>query len=191
MEKPINARENTIPITASPPSLWLIFWTFFKIGAFTFGGGFAMISLIEQELVHRRRWIQPSHFLDCVSSVQLIPGAVAINMALFTGHSMRGLSGGLAAAAGVTLPSFLVISFIASAFSDFHKSQIASSFFQGVRPVVVGLILATALRIGGQTLDAKWKWIAVIVGLGVMFLLQVHPIVVVLSAAVAGLLLSE
>lgn len=190
MEKPVSVRKKPIPVTASRPSLWSIFWTFFKIGAFTFGGGFAMISLIEQELVYRRRWIQPSDFLDSVSSVQLIPGAVAINMALFTGHRIRGLAGGLAAATGVTLPSFVVISVIAGVFSDFHESQIASSFFQGVRPVVVGLILATALRIGSQTLDEKWKWIATIVGLGVMFLLQAHPIIIVLLAAITGLLLA-
>ena len=150
-----------------------------------------MISLIEQELVQRQQWIQPSEFLDCVSSVQLIPGAVAINIALFTGHRMRGIAGGLVAATGVALPSFLVISAIATAFGDFHKSQIASNFFQGVRPVVVGLILATALRIGGQTLNARWKWIAVIVGLAILFLLNIHPIIIVLMAAASGLLFAD
>jgi len=190
-EKSFSNKNQMDAIPASPPTLWAVFWTFFKIGAFTFGGGIAMISLIEQELVQRQRWIQPSEFLDCVSSVQLIPGAVAINMALFTGHRMRGMAGGLLAAAGVTLPSFLVMSVIAAAFDGFHKSRLVSNFFQGVRPVVVGLILATALRIGRQTLDQRWKWIAVISGLVTMFLFRVHPIAIVLLAAIAGLVLAD
>lgn len=189
MENGVAGKKQTDPIIATFPSLWSIFWTFFKIGAFTFGGGFAMISLIEQELVQRQRWIQPSEFLDCVSSVQLIPGAVAINISLFTGYRMRGTAGGLVAAAGVALPSFLVISGIASTFGDFHNSKLAVNFFLGVRPVVVGLILATALRIGSQTLDAGWKWIAVVVSLVIMFFFRIHPIAIVLMAAATGLLL--
>jgi chromate transporter len=191
MEKSVGGEKQTNPIITTFPSLWSIFWTFLKIGAFTFGGGFAMISLIEQELVQRQRWIQPSEFLDCVSSVQLIPGAVAINMSLFTGYRMRGTVGGLVAAAGVALPSFVVISAIAAAFGDFHNSKVAVNFFLGVRPVVVGLILATALRIGGQTLDVGWKWIAVVVGLLIMFLFKIHPIAIVLMAAATGLLLAD
>jgi len=172
------------------PSLWSVFWTFFKIGAFTFGGGYAMISLIEQELVQRQGWMQPNDFLECFASVQLIPGAVAINMGLFTGHKMRGAAGGLAAAAGVTLPSFIIISLIAAVFHNFHEWEIVSSFFYGVRPVVVGLILATALRIARQTLDARWKWLAAAAGLVIMFSVNVHPIAIVLLAAITGLLLA-
>lgn len=191
MEESVTSGQETVAAMASPPNLWVIFRTFFTIGAFTFGGGFAMISLIEQELVHRQGWLDPSEFLDCVSSVQLIPGAVAINMALLTGYRIRGLAGGLVATLGVALPSFLVISIIAAVFENFHNSAVVSAFFQGVRPVVVGLILATALRIGRQTLDARWKWIAVVVGLTIMLLLQIHPIAIVLLAAGAGLLLAK
>lgn len=173
------------------PSLLAIFWTFFKIGAFTFGGGYAMISLIEQELVQRRGWMGPQEFLDCFAGIQLIPGAVAINMGLFTGNRMRGPAGGLVAAAGVTLPSFIIISLIASVFHNFYQIDTVASFFQGVRPVIVGLILATALRIARQTLDARWKWVAACIGLGVMFTINIHPIVIVLLAATTGIFLGR
>jgi chromate transporter len=150
-----------------------------------------MISLIEQELVQRQGWMQAEDFLDCFASVQLIPGAVAINMGLFTGSRMRGTAGGLVAAAGVTLPSFLIISLIAAIFHDFHELKIVSSFFQGVRPVVVGLILATALRIARQSLNARWKLVAAAVGLVIMFTTNIHPIAIVLLAATTGLLLAK
>ena len=99
---------------------------------------------------------------------------------------MRG-AGWLAAAAGVTLPSFIIISLIAAVFHNFHEWEIVSSFFYGVRPVVVGLILATALRIARQTLDARWKWLAAAAGLVIMFSVNVHPIAIVLLAAITGL----
>ena len=191
IEEVLTTKKQTTPLVTTPPSLLSIFWTFFKIGAFTFGGGYAMISLIEQELVQRQGWMQAEDFLDCFASVQLIPGAVAINMGLFTGSRMRGTAGGLVAAAGVTLPSFLIISLIAAIFHNFHELQIVSSFFQGVRPVVVGLILATALRIARQSLNARWKLVAAAVGLVIMFTINIHPIAIVLLAATTGLLLAK
>ncbi|NMB25223.1 MAG: chromate transporter [Firmicutes bacterium] len=191
IEEVLTTDKQTVATVVEPPSLLAIFWTFFKIGAFTFGGGYAMISLIEQELVQRRGWMGPQDFLDCFASVQLIPGAVAINMGLFTGSKMRGAAGGLAAAAGVTLPSFVIISLIAAVFHNFHQIEMVGSFFQGVRPVIVGLILATALRIARQSLDARWKWVAALIGLVIMFTINIHPIVIVLLAATTGLFLAK
>jgi chromate transporter len=176
---------------ASPPSLLPIFWTFFKIGAFTFGGGYAMISLIEQELVHRHKWVEMQDFMDAVAGAQFLPGAIAVNVALFTGHKIRGAIGALTATLGVVLPSYLVISIIAAAFERFSRLPVVHHFLRGAHAVVVSLIFATAIRIGRQTLNAKWKWTAVIVGLAAILILKMHPVVVVIASAGAGILLTR
>ena len=176
---------------ASLPSLWAIFWTFFKIGAFTFGGGYAMISLIEQELVHRHRWVQQQDFMDAVAGAQFLPGAIAVNVALFTGHRVRGAIGSLTATLGVVLPSYLVISVIATAFDRFSNLPMVHHFLRGAHVVVVSLIFATVMRIGRRTLNAGWKWAAVFIGLGAILILNIHPVVVVLASAAAGILLTH
>ncbi len=172
----------------TPPSLLAIFWIFFKIGAFTFGGGYAMISLIEEELVHRHRWVQPEDFMDAVAGAQFLPGAIAVNVALFTGHRVRGAIGALTATLGVVLPSYLVISIIATAFEEFSSLPMVHHFLRGAHVVVVSLILSTVFRIGRPTLNVWWKWVAVFLGLAAIIVFNIHPVVVVLAAAAAGIL---
>ncbi|NLY29433.1 MAG: chromate transporter [Firmicutes bacterium] len=188
---PADSASQEAAVAASLPSLLTIFWTFFKIGAFTFGGGYAMISLIEQELVQRHKWVEPSDFMDAVAGAQFLPGAIAVNVALFTGHKVRGAVGALTATLGVVLPSYLVISVIAAAFGRFSDLPMVHHFLRGAHVVVVSLIFAAVMRIGRRNLDAPWKWAAVFVGLGAILFLNIHPVVVVLAAAGAGILFAR
>lgn len=121
-----------------------LFTTFFKIGAFTFGGGWAMISLLEKDIVDRNRWIEKEEFLDLLAISQSLPGIMAVNVAISVGYKLSKLKGSIFAALGTILPSFLIILAIAMFLTPdtIKNNHTLSSIFMGIRPAVVALILA-------------------------------------------------
>jgi chromate transporter len=123
-----------------------LFITFFKIGLFTFGGGYAMIPLIQEEVL-AQGWLSESLFYNFIGISESTPGPIAINMATFIGSNQAGLLGGLCATIGVVLPSFIIILLIASILKNFDKNKIVNAVLKGMRPVIVGLILATGMII--------------------------------------------
>ena len=110
-----------------------IFASFFKIGLFTFGGGYAMLPLIEQELIAKRGWIEHKEFLDLLTLAQSVPGPIAINTSVFVGYKMRGLKGAVAALLGSVLPSFVIILAIALLFADIRHNPVVDAAFKGMR----------------------------------------------------------
>ncbi|WP_185140256.1 chromate transporter [Proteiniphilum sp. X52] len=166
---------------------WELFLIFFKIGAFTFGGGYAMIPLIRNEVVDKKRWIEDDEFIDMLAIAQSMPGPIALNTALFVGHKRRGFKGSLFSAAGVILPSFIVILLIAMVFTQFKDNQVVERIFKGIRPAVVALIAAPLLSLG-KSAGVRWKnlWIPVAVAL-VVWQLNVSPMYVVLAAILLGI----
>lgn len=124
-----------------------LFVTFCKIGAFTFGGGWAMISIIEKEIVDRHHWIEREEFLDLLAIAQSLPGILAVNIATSIGDRLRGLRGGIVAALGTILPSFLIILAIAIFLTPeaIKENHVLSSIFMGIRPAVVALIIAPVI----------------------------------------------
>lgn len=138
--------------------LWELFWTFFKIGAFTFGGGYAMLPLI-QEAVTGKGWIQAQALVDFVAVSESTPGPFAVNMATYVGSQMGGIPGAACATLGVALPSFLIILIVAKCFARFQKSTLVRGIMSGLKPAVVGMI-ATALLNVASTVFAPngWAW---------------------------------
>ena len=128
-----------------------LFLTFLKIGAFTFGGGYAMISIIRESVVGSG-WISEEQFLNFIAVSESTPGPFAINMATFVGSMKGGIPGAILATLGVVLPSFLIILLIAAALRGLLKYAGVQAFLRGVRPCVVGLILATGITVALQTL---------------------------------------
>ena len=122
-----------------------LFLTMLKIGLFTFGGGYAMIALIENEFVEKKKWLDKDEFLDVAAIAESTPGPIAINMATFVGSSQGGFLGAILATLGVVLPSFIIILIIATLIRNFMKYAGVKAFLSGIRPCVVGLILATAI----------------------------------------------
>ena len=122
--------------------LWEIFWSFFKIGLFTFGGGYAMIPLIQREVIDHRKWIPASEFLDLLTLAQSVPGPIAINTAVFVGYKRSGLRGACASLLGAVLPSFLIILAIALFFAGIRQNPVVDAAFKGMLPAVVALIIA-------------------------------------------------
>lgn len=145
-----------------------LFLSFFKIGAFTFGGGWAMISIIEREIVDKYHWIERDDFLDLLAIAQSLPGILAVNIATAVGDKTRGTRGSLTAALGTILPSFLIILLIAIFLTpDMIKNNpIISSIFMGIRPAVVALIIAPVIS-SAKAAKLTWKtvWIPLVAAL--------------------------
>ncbi len=127
--------------------MWQLFLSFLKIGAFTFGGGYAMIPIIEREVIDRRGWVARADFLDLLTLAQSAPGPISLNTAVFVGYKLRGIGGALAALAGIVLPSFVIILLIALFFKEIRHNAWVDAAFRGMRPAVVALIVAPVLSL--------------------------------------------
>ena len=164
-----------------------LFQVFFKIGAFTFGGGWAMISIIENEVVTKRHWIDKEEFIDALAVSQSLPGVLAVNISIYTGNKMRAFKGALAATLGTVLPSFLMILAIALFFSRIYDNPTVMAIFNGIRPAVVALIIVPVFSTAKSAkLNCSNIWIP-IVGALLIWLLGVSPVYVILGVAVYAL----
>ncbi|MDR2917501.1 MAG: chromate transporter [Tannerella sp.] len=165
-----------------------LFWSFFKIGAFTLGGGYAMIPLIEQEVVGRRRWISSEEFSETLTLAQSAPGPISVNSAVFVGYKMRGMKGVLMTVLGTVVPSFVVILVIAMFFSDIRNNEVVERIFSGLRPAVVALIAVPVVNMLKKK-NFAWKIvsIAIISAIAVAWL-KISPIVVIITAGIGGLI---
>ena len=123
-----------------------LFYTFFKIGAFTLGGGYVMIPLIEKEVVDNRKWILRDDFTDMLALAQSAPGPIAINTAVFVGYKLKGLKGMVVSVSGVVIPAFVVILLVAVFFSNMRDNPIVERVFSGIRPAVVALIIVPVVN---------------------------------------------
>lgn len=147
---------------------WQLFATFFKIGAFTFGGGWAMISIIEKEIVDKHQWVKREEFLDLLAMVQVLPGILAVNISVAVGDNLKGRKGSICAALGTILPSFLIILAIAIFLTPdtINDSPTLTAIFKGIRPAVVALIVAPVISTAkAAKLNIKTAIIPVVVAL--------------------------
>lgn len=167
---------------------WELFLVFFKLGAFTFGGGYAMIPLIRNEVVSKRSWIGDEEFMDMLALAQSAPGPMALNTALFVGNKRLGFKGSLMSGLGVIVPSFLVILTIAIFLVQFKDNPVVERVFKGIRPAVVALIAAPLFVLGKSAKINKDNiWIPIAVAL-MVWLLGVSPIYIIIGAIALGLL---
>ena len=165
---------------------WESFKTFFKIGIFTLGGGYAMIPLIEEEVVNRHRWVEKEEMLDLIAIAQSCPGVFAINIAIFIGYKLRQERGAIATALGTALPSFLIILAIAIFFKQFEDNPYVAAMFKGIRPAVVALIAVPTFNLGKRAQLNIWSiWIPVVSAL-LIWLLGVSPIWIIIAAGIGG-----
>lgn len=169
-------------------SLLKAFATFFKIGLFTLGGGYAMIPLIEAEVVERHRWVSKEEFMDLIAIAQSCPGVFAINISTFIGYKLRRIAGAVSCAMGTALPSFVIILLIAVFFHQFEDNPVVAAMFRGIRPAVVALIAVPTVKMASQAkLNRYTVWIPVVSAL-LIWLLGVSPIYIIVAAAIGGLL---
>lgn len=179
-------------VTLKPASsMKVLFGTFFRIGLFTIGGGYAMIPLIEAEIVNKHKWIGKTEFLDLIAIAQSCPGVFAINISTFIGYKKRGSAGALCCSLGTALPSFLIILLVAMFFHNFMDVPWVASMFAGIRPAVVALI---AVPTWNMAVRAKITfincWIPIITAV-LIWALHVNPIYIILAAGVGGFLYGQ
>ena len=173
-----------------------LFWTYLKIGTFTLGGGYAMLPLIQREVVDRRGWIDEEEFLNMIALAQAAPGLIAVNSAIFIGWRIGGWRGVCGAVLGAVLPSFLIILAIAMVFSEWKELPAVEAAFKGVRPAVVALIAAplfkmakAALKIKNSTLKIQ-NYLPLLVSLAAALLIWlggVNPVWVILITIVCSI----
>lgn len=184
-----------------------LFWTFFKIGLFGFGGGYGMLSLIQMETVHNHHWLTSAEFTNIVAISQMTPGPIGINSATYCGftaiHNLGmgnalSLLGSLVATFSLVLPSFVLMILISKMFMRYMKARVVQSVFDGLRPAVVGLLAAATIMLlnkenFGSPVDTTWQFIISVLLFAATFygtlFVKINPIKMIGYAAIAGLLL--
>lgn len=146
-----------------------LFTTFFKIGAFTFGGGWAMLSLIEKEIVDKRGWIGRTEYLDLIAVAQSLPGILAVNVSVAVGDKLRGMKGAVTASLGTILPSFMIILCIAIFLTPdlIKENETLSAIFKGIRPAVVALIVAPVIS-SARSAGIGWRTVIIPVAVALL-----------------------
>lgn len=165
-----------------------MFITFFKIGAFTLGGGYAMLPIIQKEVVKKKKWIGETEFLDMVAISQSAPGPLAVNISAFVGQKMKGLMGLITSTLGAILPSFIIIILVASVFLGIENSPVFQRVFQGIRPAVVALIAVPVISMGKTAKVNKKNFIIPLLAAVLVAVFKITPIYVILGAAAIGVI---
>lgn len=162
-----------------------IFYIFSKIGAFTIGGGYAMLPLIKQEIVSRG-WMQDEDFTDIIALAQAAPGLLAVNISIFTGYRLRGVKGSIVATLGSILPSFVIMLAIAAVFTGYRDNPIVIKMFKGIRPVIVALIAVPMIQMAKKGNKEWWSWCIMTAALIPVAFLNISPIYILLVVIVAS-----
>ena len=170
--------------------LWQIFCSFFKIGAFTIGGGYAMLPVMQREVVDRLGWLDEQEFMETIAVTQSAPGAIAVNTAILIGKQIAGLPGVIAGCLGAVLPSFLIILAIAIFFQNILSWPPALNFFAGVRPAVVALIAHVAWKMGRKLIGNIYSLLLFLISLGLILFVPLHPIWVIFGSGIATIILA-
>lgn len=168
--------------------LFSMFLSFFKIGAFTFGGGYAMIPLIQTEVVENQKWIENEEFLDILVIAQSFPGAIAVNTSIFIGYKISGAIGAILALLGTILPSFLIILTVVSFFMQFRSNYYVDLVFKGIGAAVPMLVLIAVISLS-KSVDRNLKnLLIVIITVILISIVKFHPVLVIVLSGIYGYL---
>ena len=167
-----------------------LFIVFLKIGAFTFGGGYAMIPFIEKEIVEKNEWIKSEDIVDIFAIIQSVPGVIAVNSSTFVGYRVAGIAGALAATLGVILPSFVVISVIALFLYDFKNYPYITEAFNGIRAGVTALMVSVVIKLGKSSVKGTIPLIIAIAAFLSLTFFGAGAIPVLIIAGLSGLVIT-
>ncbi len=163
---------------------WNLFWTFVKVSAFTIGGGMAMVAVVRDILVVKRKWMTDDEFMDILAISQTLPGLMAVNTAIFIGYRLLGTKGSIVATLGSILPPFIIILAIAMLFTGYQDNEIVMAVFKGIRPAVVALIAVPTIQ---MAIRQRLNWFTGAIAVATMLLiafLKVSPIYIILVVGV-------
>lgn len=166
---------------------WELFLTFVRVGSFTLGGGYAMIPLIQKEVVEKKKWMNETDFIDMLAMAQSAPGVIAINTSIFIGYKLKGLKGSIVASLGTILPSFTIILLIVMIFTNFRENTVVERIFKSIRPAVVALIVAPLYKMAISA-GVTWKNIFIpIIAVVLIVWANVSPVWIVVAAILGGI----
>lgn len=171
--------------------LWELFIIFCRIGGFTFGGGYAMLPIIQEEIVKKRNWATDEEVIDYYAIGQCTPGIIAVNTATFIGYKRRGLLGAIIATTGMVFPSVVIISIIAAYFKHFQDYAIVQHAFGGIRVAVVVLVVNAVIKLWNQSVK---DWIGIIICIATFTIIaftKISPVVVIIISAIIGIVIGR
>lgn len=167
--------------------LFSLLISFFKIGLFTFGGGYSMLPMLQKEIVEKRKWATESEILDYFAVSQCAPGAIAVNTAVFIGYKKHKVSGAIVSALGIVLPSLIIITIIAALLSNFAHLPVVKSAFTGIRIAASALIMSSLIKLVKANVQSAGQIVLAVLSFVIVAVLGQNPIFVVLGAALFGL----
>lgn len=167
-----------------------LFITFFKIGAVTFGGGMAMLPILDRELVDRKKWTTSEELLDYYAISQSTPGIIAVNVATFIGFKRRRITGGIAATLGVVTPSVIIISIIATFIANFEQFVWVQKALRGINVAVTALLVYSVIRLAKKTVRTPWQLLFFALSFVLVYFFKVHSVLIIVGAALSGILIA-
>ena len=165
-----------------------LFWAFFKIGAFTFGGGYAMIPIIEREAVENHHWVTEDDILEIIAIAESTPGPIAVNSATFVGHRTAGLIGSVVATFGVVLPSFIIILVVSQLLAAYGSLQAVSYAFWGIRAAVVALLVKAVISMYKKSPKDVFSYCVIGLAFVLAAIIKVPVLAIIVGSAAAGLI---
>jgi len=168
-----------------------LFWTFFKLGLFTIGGGMAMIPLIQGIVVDQKKWMTEEEAVDCIAVSQGLPGVIAINMATYIGNYKKGIMGAVIATIGVILPSFIIIIAVVELLRGIGDNVYVNGALTGIKAAATALIAYSAYKVGRQVLKGPFSWVLAIVTFVVIVWLKVNSVWAIIAGIFAGIIYSK
>lgn len=169
--------------------LFDLFFVFARIGGFTFGGGYAMLPMLQREVVENRKWATQEELMDYYAIGQCTPGIIAVNTATFIGTKLRGISGAVAATLGVVAPSIVIVGIIAAFISGFQDIEIVQHAFSGIRAAVVALIAHSVIKLSKKSIVDITTFVIFLIVTLLSFFTDLSPVVFIIAAAVTSLIL--
>ena len=162
--------------------MFKLFITFFKIGAFTFGGGYAMLPLMQKEVVEENEWLTTDEFMDILAVAEVTPGPVAVNTSTYVGYKMAGFKGAMFCTLGTILPSFMIILVVVKYFWQYRQNAVIEKMFLGIRPAVTALIFSAVYKLGKNSKLNIPKVIGAMLTVLAIVVFDLSPIIIILIA---------
>ncbi len=164
-----------------------LFWEFFKIGLFTVGGAMAMLPLIQKAVVEDRKWLGDEEMIDCLAVSQSLPGVQVVSCAAYVGKRQCGITGSIAAAFGVTLPSFLIIIAVVTLLGAIGDNSYVNGAFTGIKAAVCGLIVLSACKMGKKVMKGPFQWVMALLALIAIGIFRINALWVIIAGIVVGI----
>lgn len=168
--------------------MFKLFLTFFKIGAFTIGGGYAMLPLIETEVVEKNKWLTAEEFIDIIAIAEATPGPIAVNVSTYVGYKKHGYKGAMMCTLGTILPSFMIILLIVKFFWSYRQNPTIEKVFMGIRPAVAALIFSAVYKLAKNIPMNYFMVIGALVTMIAIVFFNISPIFIILTSAIGSII---